>query len=261
MLRFWRSRVPVEAGRFTVSRTICRPYFISNNYRLIDPFRCTPPERLQLPEEPAPRHGALITLYSGDSQHTKEYDTKRQERLANLGDIVQDIEANVPKLLHSSFPRELLADGIVLKILPDTHPTIPEFVGKVPCNTVIKILQLTVSNLLLPPHSELMIMSSRLDPPYLVPDNSPPKLVIHWRTCSAYDSPTGDPPSFPSSFSYRSINFAPSQLARALQLLPHEYPILTGIFEFEFNDRCDSVKVITITDLEYLSRPAETAAC
>lgn len=182
-----------------------------------------------------------------------EKDIKEQHRFANMGQMVEVIRDTVPHLLQQNFPKEVISDNIKLRILPDTHPTIPMINGRVSYNTVVKLLQFTVTHVLLPTQSEILLLSARLCSEYQS-EKEPPKFMVRWRTYSE-DNRTQN--SFPNSFSARSINFAPSQLAGSLGLMPHEFPVLTGIFEFEFNYDCSRIEIMTITDLEYLSKPIE----
>ncbi|CAN6615642.1 hypothetical protein TRVA0_006S01706 [Trichomonascus vanleenenianus] len=182
---------------------------------------------------------------------------QNQTRLANLGDVIDKIKLTMPDILHSQFPREIISDDITLRILPETHPNIPSFHGRVTATSAIKVLQLFASTVLLPPGgSQVAILSSRLSYRFTAENSvkdAPPNFFIRWRTCNSADSSSVN--SYPSSFSSRGT----SQLSRMLQLLPHEYPVLTGILEFQFNHQCTEVTVLTLNDLEYISRPVDCA--
>lgn len=172
--------------------------------------------------------------------------------------VIQTIEDYTPGLLNRAYPTEIISKNIQFRLFPYSIPQIPTIVGRVPYSTVVKVIQLGVKSILLPPGSELRILSSRLEGDVgngeTESKNSlnPVTFTVRWRTAS--QSPQSSENEFPSSFSY-GIN-----LARSLQLLPHEYPVLTGNFEFQFNESYTQITVFTITDLEYLSKPAQSPA-
>jgi hypothetical protein len=60
---------------------------------------------------------------------------------------------------------------------------------------------------------------------------------------------------YPHSWSSSLAALDPAELARRLGILPQEYPVLTGFFEFEFDESCNNVVIHTITDVEYLTKP------
>lgn len=232
---FRHQRVPIGCSRYTSG--------ISRSNKIV-PLQT---QKVSLP--------AIVNAssHSRGKEGFSDEEREEQNRFANMGEIVDIIRNSTPGLLQRNFPKEIISDAVKLRILPDSHPTIPDIHGRVSYNTVVRLLQFTVTHILLPPQSEIMILSARLCGEYKAGE-APPKFMIRWRTYSEENSPTN---SFPSSFSARSINFAPSQLAGGLGLLPHEFPVLTGIFEFEFNYDCSLVDILTITDLEYLSKPVE----
>ncbi|ANB11893.1 hypothetical protein AWJ20_120 [Sugiyamaella lignohabitans] len=99
----------------------------------------------------------------------------------------------------------------------------------------------------------------------------PPRFIVYWRTVSPEDyemktrtsSSSKDEDTteyFPYSWSSSLTKEVDAlKIARSLGILPHEYPVLTGIFEFDFDDTCTSIITHTITDLEYLTKP--TSEC
>jgi hypothetical protein len=93
---------------------------------------------------------------------------------------------------------------------------------------------------------------------------NPVRFVMHWRTVSPeyYEEPASSEKSeyFPYSWSSSLAEIEPGKLARKLGILPHEYPVLTGIFEFDFDHDYQMIVTHTITDLEYLTKPAADEA-
>lgn len=177
-------------------------------------------------------------------------------------------------MLTRSLPHDIIGKDITLNILPDSHPHVPAVVGRVPYVGMVKLLQLSVTSLLVPPDAKLSILRARLDPVraprrysyyhenHVVPPLSdeeglPPRFVVHWRTCSPESEPQAAASQnfYPHSWSSSLASLDPKELARRLGILPHEYPVLTGFFEFEFDESCNNVVIHTITDVEYLTKP------
>jgi Mitochondrial protein up-regulated during meiosis len=160
-------------------------------------------------------------------------------------------------MLHTPLPASIISDNITLQILPVTHPHLPSVSGRTTYNTTIKLLQFLVTNLLISPESTLLILSARLDSTnksWNESDEMPPKFLIHWRTCSP-EIQSGS--YYPHSWSSSLASMDPATLARTLGILSHEYPVLTGIFEFEFDPACKAIVVHTINNLEYLTKQTE----
>lgn len=179
--------------------------------------------------------------------------------------MIDTITDTVPQMLATTLPKEVLATDIVLKILPISHPHIPQIIGRTKYQTAIKLLQFFVTTMLLPPTSQLQILSARLTEDKVSTDSNMSKFTVHWRTVSPdygdEDSDLGSTSSrsngnersnYPSSW---TSNLQVPKLARTLSLLPHEYPVLVGIFEFEFSLDCKTIATHVITDVEYLSKP------
>lgn len=170
--------------------------------------------------------------------------------------MIDTITDTVPQMLSATLPKESLADDIVLRILPVSHPHIPAIIGRTKYQTTMKLLQFFVTTMLLPPTSQIQILSARVveDSIHSGRFHDMSKFVVHWRTVSpepnvpGYDG--GD--EFPGSW---TANLQVPKLARTLSLLPNEYPVLVGIFEFEFSPDCQTIASHSITDLEYLSKP------
>lgn len=158
-------------------------------------------------------------------------------------------------MLQTPLPSSIISDGVMLRILPVTHPHLPSVSGRTPYNTSIRLLQFLVTNLLVSPKSTLLVLSARLDSTnssWKETDELPPKFIVHWRTCSP-EIQSGS--YYPHSWSSSLAAMDPATLARTLGILPHEYPVLTGIFEFEFDITCKEVRVHTINNLEYITKP------
>lgn len=199
---------------------------------------------------------------------------------ANRSLVIDTIHLSTPRLLHEPYPDSLILPNITLHMLPDSHIHLPTVTGKHPYKTTVKLMQFLVTTLLVSSSSSLVIISSRLDhsahqSPRRHPHNhirhhsdqlqepvlnneTPPRLIVRWRTVSD---------SKPEPFSPTHINYSWSSTLtkidpRNLGILPNEYPVLTGIFEFEFDEDCSGILVHTITDVEYLTsgRAAEATA-
>lgn len=171
--------------------------------------------------------------------------------------MIDSAKTHTPNLLTSPLPPAIISDQITLRLLPVSHPHLPAINGRGAYNATIRLLQFLVTNLLVSPQSTLLILSARLDSTgnsWNEADSPPPKFIVHWRTCSPEIQSES---YYPRSWSSSLAAMDPATLARTLGILPNEYPVLTGIFEYEFSYPCEEIIVHTITDLEYLTKPNE----
>lgn len=117
-------------------------------------------------------------------------DTDIQEKLANLGSMIDELKRLVPNLLHKSFPKSLLLPDILLRLSP-THfellnMILPNIQGHVSYYAACKAIQLFSTSVILNPQAQLHIQSIRTsnfpEPSTVFPDST--KIYIRWNTCS-----------------------------------------------------------------------------
>ncbi|PRT52536.1 hypothetical protein B9G98_00156 [Wickerhamiella sorbophila] len=178
---------------------------------------------------------------------TRFYATEpeKNERLANLGSTIQVLQDNIPLLLTKNLPYEIIHPDICFCLFPETHGI--QAAGFKTYNTMVKLLQLATRSLLLPNRSQLMILAM-----YMNKDDKDPQLQVNWRSIS----PDRATPQPIDPFSNPLSIFQPGQIIKSLGMMPDEYPIIAGSFEFRFDRDCDKIVYHCIRDVEYLHRPS-----
>jgi len=169
-----------------------------------------------------------------------------QTKLANLGAVVRGIEAATPRLLQETMPRHLVHPHICFAVFPETYSL--HVNGQAAYTTLQKMIQLGVSPWLIPSGSQLTILSSRLSEARELTDR---RLQVHWR--SVLPEQTGPAPS--------GLSLQPGSLIRSLALLPHEYPVLAGSFEFGFDSECERIILHVLRNVEYMAKPDSEPIC
>ncbi|ODV59339.1 Mco32p ASCRUDRAFT_26882, partial [Ascoidea rubescens DSM 1968] len=116
---------------------------------------------------------------------------KKQEKLANLGEMVEKLEEMVPNILNEAIDSKLLSKNIILRILPISYPNLPILPGHLSYLTTCKTINLIVKNFVLNNRkvklhiSSIKIIESNFNGIRvygLFPWTS--KIIIKWRTCS-----------------------------------------------------------------------------
>lgn len=170
-----------------------------------------------------------------------------QAKLANLGSLVRGIEAAIPHLLQETMPKKLVHPHICFEVFPETYSL--RVSGQASYATLQKMIQLGVCPWLIPSGSRLTILSSRLSEAKEVNDR---RLQVHWR--SLLPSEQGVQPPV-------GVKLEPGELIRSLGLLPHEYPVLAGSFEFGFDTDCEHIILHILRNVEYSSKPDSEPIC
>lgn len=170
---------------------------------------------------------------------------EKNERLANLGSTIRVLQDNIPLLLTKNLPYEIIHPDICFSIFPETHGI--QVKGFKTYNAMVKVLQIATRSLLLPNRSQLMILAM-----YMNKDDEDPRLQVNWRSIS----PERATPQPIDPFSNPLSIFQPGQIIKSLGMMPDEYPIIAGSFEFQFSRECDKIIYHCIRDVEYLHRPS-----
>ncbi|KAG7191692.1 uncharacterized protein KQ657_002828 [Scheffersomyces spartinae] len=145
-----------------------------------------------------------------------------QHRKANLGSTLDTLKDLVPDILQRSLPKELLANDVVLRVLPthfsEVNSYLPPLKGHVSYYATAKAIQLYINSLVGNPHVKVHILSVRTtnssDVQCLFPHSN--KIIMRWITCNSQcDHLDPDPTaSRRRSFSTtRSYKFNPSNVA------------------------------------------------
>lgn len=210
-------------------------------------------------------------------------DPENQQKKANLGSMVEQLQELVPGMLTTSLPRTLLAPDIILRICPthlgDVHPVFLNIKGHVSYYTVCKALQFALTSLVLHPKVELHIESIKVNPEEQVQGLYPntTKIYIRFSTCSegchhldqgkknrfhsTSDAKLGshswsmESSKLPKIGQSASITSIISQLATAFTKDEKDLErVISGIFIFELNDKNDQIIVHTIEDVNIVEK-------
>lgn len=165
-----------------------------------------------------------------------------QERLSNFGQLLRVLDKSIPHLLQTPLPAKYIHPGIVFEIFPETKAL--QFSGHTTYTAAIRLLQLAVTTLLVPHNSELVVVSMRVDEQY--PEMPDRHIFVNWRSISP------ERPKPPPSSSHV---FQPGHLIQSLGLLPDEYPVLAGSFEFGLDSNAEHIRLHILRNVEYMARP------
>jgi hypothetical protein len=94
-----------------------------------------------------------------------DIDTEYLTRKANLGTMVQMLQIKVPNMLTKTIPREFVSKNIILKILPNQFPNLPEFKGYTVCSSTLKTIQKLVILFYLNPNAKIHITNIKIIEP------------------------------------------------------------------------------------------------
>lgn len=142
------------------------------------------PASAVLPKPPS------LLQYSESEKDPLPPDKKEQEKLSNLGAMIDDLRELVPQLLTESFPKEMVLSEVLLRICPShrdiLNSYLPTIKGRVSYYATCKALQLFFTSLVLNPRVKLhiqLVRTSHFPEPNCVFAHST-KVYMRWNTCS-----------------------------------------------------------------------------
>lgn len=166
----------------------------------------------------------------------------KQEKLSNFGQAVRMLDRSIPHLLQTPLPSNYIHRNIVFEMFPETKAL--QFTGNTTYVAASKLLQLAVTALLIPHNSELFVISMRVDEHcHEIADRH---IYVNWRSIS---------PERPKPSPNSSHIFQPGRIIQSLGLLPDEYPVLAGSFEFALDENAERIRLHVIRNVEYMARP------
>lgn len=123
--------------------------------------------------------------------------------------------------------------------------------------TLQKMIQISVCNFLVPKNSKLDVLSMRITEEKEVEDR---RLHVQWRT---YTPETMTPRKQPGMGEDTAMGtfLEPGRLISSLGLMPNEYPVLAGSFEFGFDPQCQHILLHILRNVEYMSKPDSQLIC
>lgn len=130
--------------------------------------------------------------------------------------------------------------------------------GSTAYKTTQKMIQLGVIPWLIPFGSKLCIINSRLTDQPEIEDR---RLWIHWRSVlpESPQSRGSGAHGLRNGLGIKSLE--PGRLIESLGLLPQEYPVLAGSFEFGFDSDCERILLHVLRNVEYMTKPDEHLIC
>lgn len=156
-------------------------------------------------------------------------DPRQQQKLANLGTMIDYLKEIIPQAMTMTPDVEKLDEHIQLRISPTITPNVPIITGQLKYLTSLKATQLVFKNFILEPYTKLHILHIEIDTKgkYGILGVNSTKIVIHWKTCDANcEHLNGD--------EKRKV----------------EEKNLYGIFVFELNESNDKILVHNVENLE-----------
>lgn len=222
-----------------------------------------------------------------------EIDKREQDKKANLGSVVEELRALVPRMVHENLPKDLILSDIMLRICPShfdqMNAFLPNIKGHVSYYAACKALQLIMTSVVVNPNVQLHIQSIRTttvsDFPCIYPDAQ--KIIVRWTTCpegcthlrkhSANDGSSVHKTSDAKLGSHRwsridadkfvdpekhpynwSLSSSLADLTKGIIGLRKEEEdlerVILGIFIFELNDTNDQIIAHTIEDMDVIER-------
>lgn len=116
-------------------------------------------------------------------------DIDEQEKLVNLGCMIDELKVLVPNLLHKSLPKAILLPEVMLRLNPSHFELLnlflPNIKGHVSYYAACKAIQLFFTSLVLNPRAQLHILSirtSKFPEPNTMFAHST-KIIMRWKTC------------------------------------------------------------------------------
>lgn len=145
--------------------------------------------------------------------------------------------------------------NITFQLFPETHMF--KVHGSTAYATLQKMIQISVCSFLVPKNSKLDVVSMRITEAKEVEDK---RLHVQWRT---YQPETMTPRQQAGlgEYSSRGTFSEPGRLISSLGLMPHEYPVLAGSFEFGFDPQCQHILLHILRNVEYMSKPDSQLIC
>lgn len=304
---FWRQKLPVRSQeQFLRSLQILpsnsgpKP-FAATELSYAPSFRLNPPPPQQFPETPlanlktslpiGPASSGNHFLHFNNENDSDSPNKEEQERISNLGTVIDELHTEIPDLVGKSLPKHLLLPHILLRICPShfdqLNSYLPNIKGHVSYYATCKALRLFLTSLVLNPNVKLHILSlrtSRLsDPQCVYPDST--KIFVRWTTCPEGCShlSLGDEDDYSTAKaklgSHRwsridtekyleqnkphnwSLALSLADLTKGLIGLTKEEVrlerVILGVFIFELNDRNDQIIAHTIEDMDVVERREE----
>lgn len=116
-------------------------------------------------------------------------DNRHQQKLANLGSMIDDLKELVPNLLRTSLPKSLVLPEIMLRVSPShfelLNLILPNIKGHVSYYAACKALQIFLTSVVLNPQVKIhvhAIRTSTFPEPNTVYSHST-KVYMRWSTC------------------------------------------------------------------------------
>lgn len=178
-----------------------------------------------------------------------------QAKLANLGALIRSIEQCTPHLLQQTIPSKIVHPNITFRMFPETHMFSVH--GITAYATLQKMIQLAVCPFLVPTNSKLDVLSLRITENREIEDR---RLHVQWRTYTPDTGIDKQKPGLSEQASRREL-LEPGRLLTSLGLLPSEYPVLAGSFEFGFDSQCERILLHVLRNVEYMSKPDSQPIC
>lgn len=247
--------------------------------------------KLQAPEQlnGAPRTCRTALLYSLDQENGSDPNKEEQEKISNLGTMIERLHILVPTMVHKSLPKELLLPHILLRICPShfelVNSYLPNIKGHVSYYATCKALQLFLTSLVLNPNVQLHVQSVRTshlsEPQCVYPDAT--KVYVRWTTCpeGCTHLSEGDRERSTASAKLGSHRWARIDADKYLEQQPHNWSlsssladltkgligltkeevrlerVILGVFIFELNEQNDQIIAHTIEDMDVVERREE----
>lgn len=162
---------------------------------------------------------------------------------ANLGSTIRAIDAALPSLLRKCMPSHIVDPNIALRVLPEQLHLV--FRGAIAYRAMQAVVHAGVTPWLLPRGTTLCALRTDVSREKNASDR---RYEMHWISVL----PTARPPR--STLPGRP-------LISHLGLLPEEYPVLMGSFEFAFTLDCLRIAEHTVRNVEYIPKPVEPSVC
>lgn len=197
--------------------------------------RCSAPRRV---------HKSTLFIWNERRRNAKFYSSDQDllERKVNLGATIDVLTESIPHMLRHPIPNSITHNNIRLELLPESYAI--DVRGYRAYYASVKLIGLMATTLLVPRDTQLFILSKTVIPGQLPEDT---KFFVTWRSVI---------PNRVEKAESWTDNLTPGRIIQTLRLMPDEYPLLAGSFEFRFNSAGDKVLLHIVRNVEYLARPA-----
>lgn len=142
------------------------------------------------PIAPVPLEPQPVLQYAESDKDKGGPDRQQQEKLSNLGTMIDDVKELVPQLLKKSFPKDMVLPDVLLRICPShldlINSYLPTIKGRVSYYATCKALQMFFTSWVLNPRVKLhiqLVRTSHFPEANCVYSHST-KIYVRWSTCS-----------------------------------------------------------------------------